>query len=342
MVLKSSYVFCKMKGEENMQIYTYKECLPYLNQNKVMEEGETYQVRNQKHDKIFKEILDNKREGVKLLNKYLDLKIEEKDIEKYTRKFVLPELENRESDVIYKLKNEQIFFLIEHQTKVDYSMPFRMLEYIVEIMRSAVSREKMQNKSEKLPIVVPIVIYTGKENWNVPRLLQERQAYYGKTNLEFKYNLVDGSKISKEELMKENSILSKAILLEKLDNPEEILEILKDVTTKDLDSDEKYFINLILKYLFPEKLSKDETKEILENLKGKEDDTMFIDILRKYFDDKEKEAVRTAVEETAKDTTKATTYKLIKEMLRKNIDEKTVIEVTKISKQELKEIKAAM
>ena len=46
-----------------MQIYTYKECLPYLNPNKVMEEGETYQVRNQKHDKIFKEILDNKMEG---------------------------------------------------------------------------------------------------------------------------------------------------------------------------------------------------------------------------------------------------------------------------------------
>ena len=317
-----------------MQIYTYKECLPYLNQNKVMEEGEIYQARNQKHDKIFKEILDYKKEGVKLLNKYLDLEIEEKDIEKYTRKFVLPELENRESDVIYKLKNEQIFFLIEHQTKVDYSMPFRMLEYIVEIMRSAVSREKMQNKSEKLPIVVPIVIYTGKENWKVPRLLQERQAYYSKTNLEFKYNLVDGSKISKKELMKENSILSKAILLEKLDNPEEILEILKEITTKNLDSDERYFINLILKYLLPEKLSKHETKEILENLKGEEDDTMFIDILRKYFDDKEKAAVQTAVNEGLKE--------VVKEMLRKNIDEKTVIEVTKITNQELKEIKSAM
>ena len=325
-----------------MQIYTYKECLPYLNQNRVMEEGETYQARNQKHDKIFKEILDYKKEGVKLLNKYLDLEIEEKDIEKYTRKFVLPELENRESDVIYKLKNEQIFFLIEHQTKVDYSMPFRMLEYIVEIMRSAVSREKMQNKSEKLPIVVPIVIYTGKENWKVPRLLQERQAYYSKTNLEFKYNLVDGSKISKEELMKENSILSKAILLEKLDNPEEILEILKEITTKNLDSDERYFINLILKYLLPEKLSKDEAKEILENLKGKEDDTMFIDILKKYFDDKEEKAVKEAVEENTKDTAKATTYELIKEMLKNNADEEFIKKVTKISNQELKEIKAAM
>ena len=71
---------------------------------------------------------------------------------------------------------------------------------------------------------------------------------------------------------------------------------------------------------------------------GKEDDTMFIDILRKYFDDKEEKAVKEAV----KDTTKATTYELIKEMLRKNIDEKTVIEITKISNQELKEIKAAM
>ncbi|MEI3356908.1 MAG: hypothetical protein V8R81_07955 [Clostridia bacterium] len=159
-----------------MQIYTYKECLPYLNQNKVMEEEETYQVRNQKHDKIFKEIL----------------------------------------------------------------------------------------------------------------------------------------------------------------------EILKEVTKNDLDSDEKYFINLILKYLLPEKLSKDETKEILENLKGEEDDTMFIDILRKYFDDKEKEAVRTAVEETAKDTTKATTYELIREMLKNNADEDFIKRVTKISNQELKEIKAAM
>ena len=105
-----------------------------------------------------------------------------------------------------------------------------------------------------------------------------------------------------------------------------------------MDSDERYFINLILKYLLSEKLSKDEAKEILENLKGKDDDTMFIDILRKYFDDKEEKAVKEAV----KDTTKSTTYELIKEMLRKNIDEKTVIEVTKITDQELKEIKAEM
>ena len=71
---------------------------------------------------------------------------------------------------------------------------------------------------------------------------------------------------------------------------------------------------------------------------GKEDDTMFIDILRKYFDDKEEKAVKEAV----KDTTKATTYELIKEMLKNNADEEFIKKVTKISNQELKEIKLAM
>lgn len=333
-----------------MEIYTYKDYLQYQYKNlKVKEEETKYQTKlpiNQKHDKIFKEILDNKKEGVKLLNNYLGLKIEEHEIEKYTRKFVLPELENRESDVIYKMKEKPIFFLIEHQTKVDYAMPFRMLEYIVEIMRSAVSREKMQNKNTKLPIVVPIVLYTGRENWKVPRILKERQVDYSKTDLEFKYNLIDGNQMKKEELMKEDSILSKAILLEKLDKPEEILETLKEITEKNLDTDEKYFINLILKYLLPDKLRENEKAEIIENLKEKEDDNMFIDILKKYFEDKEetavKIAVKTAVKTAVEKNTEVTTHKLIREMLKKNIDEETVKEITKISNQELKEIKAAM
>ena len=333
-----------------MQKYTYIDYLRYQSESLGVKEEETKYVieklKNQKHDKIFKEILDNKREGAKIISKESDYKISESELEKYNRKFVLPELENRESDIIYKLKDEPVFFLIEHQNKVDYSMPFRMLEYSMEIIKSAITKEKMKSSKAIFPVVIPIVLYTGREKWKVPITFEERQYKSKSQNLQFKYNLIDGSKISKEELMKENSILSKAILLEKLDNPEEILDILKEVTTKDLDSDEKYFINLILKYLLPEKLSKEKTKGILENLKRREDDTMFIDILRKYFDDKEEKAVKEAVEKVTKtvekNTTKATTYELIKEMLKNNADEEFIKKVTKISNQELKEIKAAM
>ena len=325
-----------------MQKYTYIDYLRYQERSLGVREEETQYViekpKKQKHDKIFKEILDNKREGTKIISKKSDYKISESEIEKYNRKFILPELENRESDVIYKLKDKPVFFLIEHQTKVDYSMPFRMLEYSMAIIKSAITKEKMKSSKEIFPVVIPIVLYTGREKWKVPITLEERQYESKSQNLQFKYNLVDGSKISKEELMKENSILSKAILLEKLDNPEEILEILKEITTKNLDSDERYFINLILKYLLPDKIRENEKVGILENLKVKEDDTMFIDILRKYFDDKEEKAVKEAVE----DTTKATTYELIKEMLKNNADEDFIKKVTKITNQELKEIKSAM
>ena len=177
---------------------------------------------------------------------------------------------------------------------------------------------------EIFPVVIPIVLYTGREKWKVPITLEERQYESKSQNLQFKYNLVDGGKMSKEELMREESILSRAILLEKLDKPEEILETLKEITTKDLDLDEKYFINLILKYLLPEKLNKNEAKEILENLKGKEDDTMFIDILKKYFDDKEEKAVNEGIK------------KIVKEMLKNNADEEFIKKFTKISNQELK------
>ena len=321
-----------------MQKYTYIDYLRYQERSLGVREEETQYViekpKKQKHDKIFKEILDNKREGAKIISKKSGYKISESEIEKYNRKFILPELENRESDVIYKLKDKPVFFLIEHQTKVDYSMPFRMLEYSMTIMKSAITKEKMKSSKEIFPVVIPIVLYTGREKWKVPITLEERQYESKSQNLQFKYNLVDGSKMSKEELMKEESILSRAILLEKLDKPEEILETLKEITTKDLDLDEKYFINLILKYLLSEKLSKDEAKEILENLKGKEDDTMFIDILKKYFDDKEKAAVQTAVNEGIKN--------VVKEMLKNNADEEFIKKVTKISNQELKEIKLAM
>ena len=92
-----------------MQKYTYIDYLRYQEKSLGVREEETkYVIENrkkQKHDKIFKEILDNKREGAKIISKKSDYKISESEIEKYNRKFVLPELENRESDVIYKLKD---------------------------------------------------------------------------------------------------------------------------------------------------------------------------------------------------------------------------------------------
>lgn len=45
-----------------------------------------------------------------------------------------------------------MYFIIEHQTKIDYTMPLRMLEYKIEVMRSATRGKNINNKNAKIPI----------------------------------------------------------------------------------------------------------------------------------------------------------------------------------------------
>ena len=76
------------------------------------------------------------------INKTLNLSgekaIKEEQLEKYTNRFITTNLYDKESDVIYKIKERNIFILIEHQTQIDYKMPIRMLEYSLGIIKSAI------------------------------------------------------------------------------------------------------------------------------------------------------------------------------------------------------------
>lgn len=54
-------------------------------------------------------------------------------------------------------------------------MPFRILEYEVAIMKSAIDMDKIKSKDYKLPLVISIVLYTGSEKWNAAEYLQKSQ-----------------------------------------------------------------------------------------------------------------------------------------------------------------------
>ena len=95
---------------------------------------------------MFKKILDSKKEASYFITKVFKEKIAENQLEKYNRKFVTKIFENREADIIYKIKDKNVFILIEHQTKIDYLMPYRLLEYQMLIIESALDKSKMKNK----------------------------------------------------------------------------------------------------------------------------------------------------------------------------------------------------
>ena len=266
-----------------MKPFTYNDYIYYLlklkDKNSVLfilnDKKQKYRFEkkelHQPHDKIFKEILDDKNEAIEFLNKNLKIKntvneLKEKDIEKYNRKFITQDFFNIESDVIYKKVDEDIFFLIEHQSKIDYAMPYRILKYNMEIIDSAIDRTKINTKDYKIPAVYSFVIYTGNQNWNVEKYITDKQRKLkGVTNKLFaQFEVIDINKYSDKEF------------------EENLLEILN----KNLDKKQIYFLRRIINYIVNNKIDTKKYNEIIiKKLEGGESRMNFVEMVRNYIDE---------------------------------------------------------
>ena len=130
------------------------------------------------------------------------------------------------------MKNKDIYFLIEHQSSVDYSMSFRIEEYKLEIMRSAIDKEKIKTKEYEIPTVIPIVLYTGKGKWTVERKLNKVQDERLENINVQQYNLIEISKYEKEDLLNSSNFVDKVFLMEKMKNTDELTKILPQIGKK--------------------------------------------------------------------------------------------------------------
>lgn len=292
---------------------------------------EKYYVVNHQHDKIFRTVLDRKSDAIVLINKALNTQLEVQDIEKYNSSFINKVFQNREADIVYKIKDRSIFILIEHQTKVDYLMPYRILEYEVAIMQSAIDLDKIKNKESKIPLVIPIVLYTGNKKWNAKKYLEENQEKIeGIENGLENYNLIDINELTEKELLEDNSFISKMMLIEKSKNTENIVEILEKIVkiTKEEDKDT---LRRIISIILEEKIGITKAKELIEKMEGDEgnmlavvdmirrENQMYIEIGKKEGELKEK-------------------IKIVTNMLKEKFNIETIQKITGINKEEIEKI----
>lgn len=311
--------------------WRYSKTFPI--KNEVSEKRNEYKTKEAKthqyHDKIFKEILDDKEELPEFIKRYLDYegneKILKEEIEKYNRNFITKDFKLRESDIIYKFKNKNIFILVEHQSKIDYNMAERITEYCVEIIRSIIKGQEW--KIEKYPLIYPVVLYTGSQKWDASLTINNMQEeHYGFPPLEYpKYNLVDINNYSKEELIKESTGISKAMIFEKIANKREFDETLKLLMKKGLSKSERKYIILMLKFSnqIREKFAQEANNYIAKLEEGDGSMTKFEKFFIEMLDDKYTEGQ----------------LNIIKEMIKNNMDNETIIKITKIKKEELEKIK---
>ena len=94
-------------------------------------------------------------------------------------------------------------------------MPYRILNYCIEIIRSVVENLLINRASYKYPVVVPIVLYTGNQTWTantsyaLSLVIDDSQNY---KSIDVKYKLIDVNKYTLEELLEQKTMLSNAMI----------------------------------------------------------------------------------------------------------------------------------
>lgn len=185
-----------------------------------------YDVGIKRVDAGYKVLFEVKTQFIELLRTFIKEEwvedINEENIELANNEFITITGHKRTSDVLYKIKideKEMYFFLLELQQLIDKNMPFRLLEYMFEIWRS-------NKNNDKLPIIIPCVVYTGKGKWNVGdfRSLFNEDKRLEKYIPNFKYVLIDVNRYSDKELLRIANLISSVFFLNKTKDEEDALK----------------------------------------------------------------------------------------------------------------------
>ena len=326
---------------------TYKEYLKYekIEENQSLmlaEETEEYIYdKNNEHDKVFRDVLSIKEEALSLINKAIKPEKEIKEeIELYNSRFITSKYKERESDIIYKVKNKNIFFIIEHQSTIDYSMPYRMMQYSIEIMRLIINEKENKNKTYKYPQIIPIIIYTGEKEWDaklsMKELVEKVEWYEEKEEI----SLVDINEYTKEELLEEKNILSKVMLLEKSKNKIEFMENVKEVLEIADDRNIDKLKDIII-YKAYDALGQEELEEMLNKMKNKKEESIMTlgERIRKNEREERMKARNEGKIEGKLEGKLEEMNKTIKKMLQLKLDENIIKEVTGVKDNELQKVK---
>ena len=297
------------------------------------------------HDSVIKEILIAKQELIFLMRDFMKINLNKKDIENFNGEYRLKRgLKTRLLDVIYKIKKEESFITVEHQSTIDYKMGERINEHAVAIIGSR--EEQMENsKNRKAPIIYPIVLSTARRPWDAAiTIIQEENNKYRLPALTYpKYNLIDVNNYTVEYLLERRTGIAVGMAFEKIRNKEDLEYIIKKLKSfKKVNHWEKRAMRIILEKIegIMPWIVKELTKEEIGKLKRE-----IMEIINKggdFMSNFEKAFKKIVEEEGRKERENGMQRgirKTIKGLLTQNVADEIIINATGISKEELEKLK---
>jgi predicted transposase/invertase (TIGR01784 family) len=210
------------------------------------------------HDKFIRSVLTNPRAIKDFFKNNLPAPIQSMidcdTIEPQKESFINDKLRLQITDLLYSVNIHgepgYIYLLLEHASKPDRLLPFRMLKYITAVM----DNHLIKTGSSTLPVVYPLILYTGKQPFNHSMDLFdlfERNRSTARDIYKSPYQLVDLSHASDEELAKYERFRVAALLAKHI-HDKDMLPFIKEVAValRELESQgELNYIYLSLSYI---------------------------------------------------------------------------------------------
>lgn len=341
--------------------------------NIIEERGSNLKSINNEHDVGYKFLLSSKQVFIQLLRSFVNEEwvdsIEESQLKKIDKSYVLQDFSEKESDLVYELKikdQEVIFYvLLELQSKVDYQMPFRLLAYMMEIWRDILKNSPKNESKRKLfrfPVIFPIVLYNGPHPWTAPlefKNILNGTLLFGEKVLNFKYSLIDVNRYQSHELLQLSNLISSVFLLDQdMKKVEELFMRLKELTNtlnqlspRELALFKTWLKGIVMKR-FPKKNHK-EIEEVINQTKTKEVGIMISNFeknLERFIDESiEKgmkkgmergleKGIERGMEKGKEEGEKKSSLEIARRMLLKGMTTGDISELTKLTKDEVEEL----
>ena len=276
------------KTEEKQKIQNSAK--PKLKQkiqnNTTSEEKENIQNTTDKtdnrYDKGYKRIFSIKKNFLDFIKKYISLnwmmELTENDLELINKEFTTVQFDTYESDLIYKVNTKEgtiyLFFLLELQSYNDFTMPFRLLVYMIAIWMDYFKncdKNVRKQKDFRLPAIMPIVLHNGEKNWTASRNFKEMIAHanvFGEYVVNFKYELVSINELTISKIKNSNTLIDNIFLADKkrtrkdwIDGIPELIRRIREMNKDDFNEWITWFFNVI------KALNEEERNKLIEQLR---------------------------------------------------------------------------
>jgi len=289
------------------------------------------------HDRYIRSVFTNP----KVVREFFEANLPDKvkaaidlnNIEPQKESFINDKLKQQISDILFatKFNNEDgyLYVLLEHASTPDRMLPLRLVKYLSAI----VDQHLKKSENNKLPIIYPMVLYSGQKPF--PYSTDLFELYGANKDLAREimgrpYKLVDLTQASDEELKKYFWFGAAALIAKHIKDPDIMptFKVAIDLFRKIESLGEKQYIE---DYIYV-------TLSYIVEAADIKDKEAFIETIRKGLTEIDEDKIMTLAEQWKQEGRQAERLEVARSMLQKGLDAQVIMEVTGLSEADISKL----